>query len=68
MGFASIIWKVIVFSNELNLRFPLRVRSLVALRDIKVGEEVTVDYDYDPDDKFTPKWFKKMYKYLHSDG
>ena len=39
---------------------------MVALRDIKVGEEVTVDYDYDPEDKFTPKWFKKMQKYLLS--
>ena len=38
----------------------------MALRDIKVGEEITVDYDYDPDDKFTPNWFKKMHQYLES--
>ena len=38
-----------------------RVRSLVALRNIKEGEEITVDYDYNPDDKFTPNWYKKLY-------
>ena len=60
--------RCLIILNEIVFTFPLRVRSLVALRDIKVGEEVTVDYDYDPDDKFTPIWFKKMHKYLHSDG
>ena len=42
--------------------FPFyRIRSLVTLRDVKEGEELTVDYDYQVDDKFTPDWYNKLY-------
>ena len=41
--------------------FPYRIRSLVTLRDVKEGEELTVDYDYQVNNKFTPYWYSKLY-------
>lgn len=32
-----------------------RIRSVVSLRAISAGEELTVDYDYPPLEKYTPK-------------
>ena len=32
----------------------------MALRDIKVGEEITVDYDYDPEDTSKKQWTKDL--------
>ena len=46
-------------------RFPYRVRSLVTLRDVKEGEELTVDYDYQVDNKFTPEWYSKLYQVFY---
>lgn len=42
-----------------------RIRSLVSLREIKAGEEITVDYDYDLDDRFTPQWYKNLHKHFY---
>ena len=43
-----------------------RIRSLVSLREIKAGEEITVDYDYDLDDRFTPQWYKNLHKHFYN--
>ena len=45
--------------------FNFRIRSLVSLREIKAGEEITVDYDYDLDDRFTPQWYKNLHKHFY---
>eukprot|EP00090_Calanus_glacialis_P009253 TRINITY_DN17640_c0_g1_i1.p1 TRINITY_DN17640_c0_g1~~TRINITY_DN17640_c0_g1_i1.p1 ORF type:complete len:464 (+),score=104.47 TRINITY_DN17640_c0_g1_i1:132-1523(+) len=42
-----------------------RIRSVVSLRAISAGEELTVDYDYPPLEKYTPKWYKKLYKFMY---
>ena len=43
-----------------------RIRSVVSLRAIKAGEELTVDYDYQPQDKYTPAWYNKLYHFMYS--
>jgi SET domain-containing protein len=37
--------------------YKKRIITFIALRNIKIGEEITVNYNSNPDDK-TPLWFK----------
>ena len=45
-----------------------RIRSIVSLREVRVGEELTVDYGYNPGDKTTPGWYNKLYKHYYGDS
>ncbi len=38
--------------------FNLNVLEFVSIRDIDAGEEITVNYNYDPDD-ITPVWWER---------
>ncbi len=38
--------------------FNLNVLEFVSIRDIKAGEEITVNYNYEPDD-ITPVWWER---------
>ena len=54
-----------VSPGQITNIFPYRIRSLVTLRDVKEGEELTVDYDYQVDNKFTPEWYSKLYQVFY---
>ena len=42
-----------------------RIRSIVTLREVKKGEELTVDYGYSLDDRTTPGWYVKLHKHVY---
>ena len=65
---AGISYKCLIAHTHITMHIVLcfRIRSLVTLRDVKEGEELTVDYDYELNDKFTPKWYKELYQAMIS--
>ena len=42
-----------------------RIRSIVSLRAVRAGEELTVDYGYAPGHWATPGWYNKLYKHYY---
>ena len=46
-----------------NPRFG-RVRSVVSLRRLQAGEEITVDYGYSLEERSTPAWYTRLHHRL----
>ena len=42
-----------------------RIRSIVTLREVKGGEELTVDYGYSLGDRTTPGWYSRLYRHYY---
>jgi SET domain-containing protein len=59
LGFGSIYNHSYQPNARYEPDFDLNIMEYIAVRDIAAGEEITTNYNYDPDDS-TPVWWEKQ--------